>query len=286
MFTHKKQWVTFVLALIVSCPLVLSAAQKEGKESEKKGKKEKKEWTEVFEKGDEAHGRYARGALKKLPEGHKLRVTYHKIWDPSRGKTLEMVRTTVPLDKKGRRDGVEKHYKAFKGLQRTVTFEAGERHGPEKIYGLQRGTDQPRAIIQWKNGEKKEKKIFYSDGELNTVVKYEDGHPVGKSRSFDREGRLQRVVPYKNGNRHGKMITYWPETGKKKRVVPCVEGVVDGVVREYYKDGSKKAELPFRDDSLHGVTKHWDEDGKLERKRYWIEGNMVPQGVFKEKFEK
>lgn len=275
-----------LVSLVCLLALALSMAPAAEKEKENQPEGEPKVWTEVLEKGEKTRNRHVARLLKDLPEGHKLRVQFHKVWDMSKHDFVQMIKVATPLDEKDRPHGVQKHYRPWRGVQRTVTFQQGKRHGLEKIYDGGYGSKQPRVVIQWKDDRMQEKNIFHPNGQVSTEVKYEDGRPVGESRSFDPKGRLTRVVPYKDGRRHGEMVSYWPETGSKKRVVPCVEGTVEGVVRRFYEDGSKKAELPFRDDSLHGVERHWDEEGALERVRYWIDGELVPEGVFKEKFKK
>jgi hypothetical protein len=263
-------------------PVVCAAG--EGEAEKREG--EPKVWTEVLEKGDEARSRHTAKLLKELPEDHKLRVQFHKVWDMSRKDLVEMVKMSVPLDEKGRPDGVERHYRPWRGIQRTVTYEKGERNGLEEVYDGGYGSKQPRVVIEWKSDQMQKKTIFHPNGQVSTTVRYREGKPTGESCSFDPKGRLTRVIPYVDGKRHGDMVSYWPETGGKRRVVPCLQGRVQGTVREFYEDGSRKAELSFHDDSLHGVECRWDKDGKLSRVRYWINGELVPEGVFRERFEK
>lgn len=276
----NRHLVFLLMSLVI---LVCSPGVVHGAEGEKSG--ESTTWTEVLENGEEVSNRRVAQILENLPEGHKLRVTFHKVWGMSKKKLLTMLKVATPLDEKSRPHGLQQHFRPWRGVYRTVNYEKGQKHGLEKVFekGYEKGT--PKSVIEWARGERLSRKVFHPNGELGTIVKYENGEPIGESRSFGPEGRLTRVVRYEAGKRHGEMVTFWPETGEKKRVVPLEKGLVTGVVREYYKDGSKKAEMPFRRDSLHGVQKQWDEDGNLERRRYWLDGELVPRGVFDEKFE-
>jgi len=261
---------------------VVRAAEEAAKEPD-----EPKTRVAVFEKNAKVRDWQVMGALKALPDDHKLQVTFEQVWDMSPQKFVEIAKVLTPLNADGKPDGVESYFKEWKGLQRTISYKNGVKDGPEKVYEHADGRNEfVREETQWKEGKMAGKRIvYYPDGKVATEVTYEDGKPAGEGKSYDREGRLTQVIRYKDGKRDGEMTDYWPATGKPKRVVPCTAGVVNGLVKEYYEDGTLERELPFKNDALHGIEKHHDEKGNLTLTRYWLEGELVPEGVFKEKFK-
>lgn len=46
----------------------------------------------------------------------------------------------------------------------------------------------------------------------------------------------------------------------------------DGVVKEYYEDGTLMSEVPYINGQYHGVVKSYDEDGTLELEQVWVHG--------------
>jgi len=226
--------------------------------------------------------------VKKLPKNHKARVHVGKFYNQNSGNYNDRIDRMVMLGPDGKKDGVEWVYGGAGervGLKRKVPWKNGKRHGKEKVFS--RGPDgrYVQKVIPWKNGNiHGTKKVHHPSGKLMARVPYRNGKQYGKSKSFNDSGKLTQVVPYKNGKRHGRMVYYWSGTDQKKKVVPCKNGKVHGTARLFYKDGTKKAVMPFRKDVLHGVVKRYNENGELDRKRYWIDGEQVPKGVFDEKF--
>jgi len=221
------------------------------------------------------------GGYEDLPEGHKVHLTVRRIFEPSKRYEIDAPQVASAVDAKGQKDGEERYWSTYgHRLLRTVTYKAGARHGPEKMYGA----GYVKTEIPWQNGVVEGlRRVYHPNGQVMTEVRYEKGIPVGKGVSYDDQGRVIRVTEYADGLRSGSMTDYWPR--KCKRIVPYEKGVINGVVREYYENGNLKRERPFRSDILHGVERMYDESGDKSKtkSRYWLNGDLVSVGEFKEK---
>lgn len=295
--SNKTAMLRNILPALLLCAAALLTARPAAGGEEKEEENEKKGPRLILlEPGDPTptdfhHRQGPRGIIrridtfrKKLPEEHKAKIVVEKFFNMNYGKVDDRIARMVPLDEKDRRDGTELIFRKGR-LHREVPWVEGVRHGTETVYGTRRR--KPAKTVPWKKGKVHgEVKTYYPDGKVMSEASYVDGKLQGLSKSYSPEGKVIKVVPYRNGKRHGTMVDYWPKTGKKKKIVPCVEGKVEGTAKLYYEDGTLKAEIPFRNDSRHGIEKTYDEDGKLERRRYWLDGELVPEGVFEEKYEK
>ena len=219
---------------------------------------------------------------KVMPEGRKLRLTIRRTFEPSKQTMISAIQIVTPLDANGLKDGEERFYNIY-GYQllRSVTYRAGVRHGPEKLYA---SGQYPQTEIPWDNGAVRGlRRSFHPDGRLMTEIAYEDGRATGESKSYDPNGRVTRIAQFRNGQRDGLMTEYYPAPAK--RLVPYSKGLINGTVREFYENGKPKSEMTYKDDVLHGVEKQYDEDGKLSKTRYWLDGESVAEGEFKEKYK-
>ena len=76
-------------------------------------------------------------------------------------------------------------------------------------------------------------------------------------------------------------MQYWPDSeDTPRRITPYREGVVQGTVREFYQDGTLRKTMQFANGQPHGIQIQYDEKGKETRKRYWLDGDIVPKGTF------
>lgn len=225
---------------------------------------------------------YRLAPYKSLPEGHKIRLTIRRTFEPSKQTMISAIQIITPLDANGLKDGEERFYNIY-GYQllRSVTYREGVRHGPERLYA---SGEFPQTEIPWDNGVVRGvRRSFHPDGRLMTEIAYEDGRATGESKSYDPNGRVTRIAQFKNGQRDGLMTEYYP--APPKRLVPYAKGLINGTVKEFYENGKLKSETPYKDDVLHGVEKQYDEDGKLSKTRYWLDGESVAEGEFKEKYK-
>ncbi len=296
----KNHTVRFTcLAIFLTFTLISTAGVQEKKEGKDQSVKPR---TIVLEKGDQAptdfvHRVNPQGMTDKInkfledaPKKHKIKAEVGTFYNQNSGNYNHRIERMIVLGPDGKKDGIEWDYGGAGesvNLKRKVPWKEGKRHGTEKVFARAKGQGRyVRKKIPWKNGTiSGVKKVFHPSGTVMAKIPYKNGKQNGKSKSFNKDGKLTQVVPYKNGKRHGKMIYYWSGTDQKKKVVPCRNGKVNGTAKLYYKDGTLKAEMPFKNDVLHGIVKRYNEKGELDRKRFWIEGEQVPEGVFKDKYK-
>jgi antitoxin component YwqK of YwqJK toxin-antitoxin module len=56
--------------------------------------------------------------------------------------------------------------------------------------------------------------------------------------------------------------TYY-HNGRPDQEVPFVDGIINGIIREWHKSGALAREVPMKDGHRHGVCKQWDNKGEL-----------------------
>lgn len=299
MYDHCRRicvWMAVLFVCTVAHGIADDAQQSKGEEKNQDGDR-----VIVLEKGDEVPTNFKarvspRGIIKAIkdftedmPESHTAKIYVTKVLNQNYGEYDDALKRMVMLNPDGEKDGEEWMYDAKPEsvrLLRTIPWKHGVKNGEEKLYGESNNESYLKKTRTWKDGDiEGTVKVYYPDEEVMTEIPYKEGKQNGKSKSYTPDGKVKKVVPYKNGKRHGKVVEYWPGTDQKKKVVPCKDGEVNGEVQMYYEDGQLKAKMPFKEDSLHGVEIRYDEDGKEETKRYWHEGEAVPEGVYKSKHE-
>lgn len=231
-----------------------------------------------------AHFQRYMSLYEDLPAGHRVRLTVRRIFEPSKRHEIDAPQRIAAINAEGVKDGIEAYYGKYGyDLKKTVTYRDGVRHGPEKLYATADRRRYAKTVIPWVDGVVSGmRRVYHPNGQVMVEVKYENGRPVGTSTTCDETGRIVRTTEYADGARDGEMIDYYPR--KPKRIAPFENGQVNGVVREFYESGKLRSETPFRRDELHGVEKHYDENGEVTRTRYWLEGEMVPEGEFRQKY--
>ncbi len=238
---------------------------------------------------DKVDARFYETLMEDRPDDYSVRFVLQPVHDDSHNRDFLWARSGVPLDPKGRKDGVEHIRRSpwAHGAKHTIPWKQDARHGEERIYHWT--PDHKRVlktVVPWVEGRiHGEKKSFYPDGKVRSVTRYVKGDPVGESVTYMPDGKVVRRVRFKGGERHGETVDSFAGTDRPRRIVPYRKGKVHGLVREFHENGKTKREMLFRDNVLHGEEKHYDADGKLERTRYWIEGELVTEGVFKDKYK-
>jgi len=220
--------------------------------------------------------------LEKCPEGYKARVTLTQNFSnhPDHYGVNYYARSIVPLNPQGQPDGEETIYgPPGGGSLAIVPWKNGVKDGVEKVYD---GSNL-RAETPWKDGKiHGVKRTCFANGKLQSETTYEDGVANGPTRSYGPDGKVVREGTMRAGKRHGTLTDYWPGSDKPKRTAEYDMGRVVGLVREFYASGQLKREVPFRDNTMHGIEKEYDITGKVIRTRYWVDGNAVSQ----EEYEK
>ena len=278
----------YLMASIVLLLLALTSQLAAGAEGDRdKEHTDSNRRTVVLQGSNADHAAQIKRVLgKELPDDHTLKLVYIKVTrgTPSLG-LVEVLQMATSLNAHGERDGIEiqrdSSFMAY--LTRITPFVEGKRHGTERLYA--RG-GHVRATVEWVDGVRHGlRRSLMADGSVQTELMFENGIPVGQSKSYNAEGKVIEVTDYENGKKHGKRTQYWPDNPDVvRRAIPYVDGEVHGLAREYHDNGQLSKEMPFKNGLLHGKERHFDEEGKPIRTRYWLEGDVVPQGVFDKEF--
>lgn len=216
-----------------------------------------------------------------LPEGHKVRVTAKRIFDPSNRVHFDAPQKAVAIDQEGQKHGEENflnHYATE--VLKTVTWKHGVKHGPEKHWATANRKRYARTVIPWKDGKVDGvRRTYFPNGQVMVEVTYDNGVPVGHSTTYDQQGRVVRKTQFKDGLRHGERVDFFPP--QVRRRIPMKHGEVHGVVKEFDKQGNLVREIPFQHDLQHGVEKTYNNNGEVKETRYWLEGNPVSEREYR-----
>ena len=150
--------------------------------------------------------------------------------------------------KDGKREGVFKSYYAGGQVKSVGYYRAGKRDGLFKK--------------------------FYENGQLMFKAQYRAGAIEGNIEMFDVEGDLvrkwdakeRRDVPVKS-----------PPSSQGRIFDEGDEDAVFDLQKEYYKDGTLKAEKFYKNSKLEGVQKKYDKDGNLRMTLTYQDGKLVHQ---------
>lgn len=156
-------------------------------------------------------------------------------------------------------------------LVHTIEYDRGLRHGAERVYDA---NGNLRLLVPWQRGIiHGQRLVYHGDGQLMMSTPYSAGVADGNATRYDEKGRVVRTVGYRHGLRSGERVDW--HVRRPERIAPYQQGLLDGVVRDYWDNGKLKMERPFREDILHGIEKHYNREGKLVDSRYWWNGERV-----------
>jgi antitoxin component YwqK of YwqJK toxin-antitoxin module len=63
--------------------------------------------------------------------------------------------------------------------------------------------------------------------------------------------------------------------GNKRARYVYKDGLLEGVIEEWYADGVKSVECTFMNNQRHGTNTYWKTDGSLLKRQVWKAGKLV-----------
>ncbi len=93
-----------------------------------------------------------------------------------------------------------------------------------------------------------------------------------KSTYFD-NGQKESEIGFKEGLPDGN-VTIWYKDGKIKLIGCYKNGVEEGLMTEFYPNGFKKREIFFKDGIKSGIYKTWHNNGKRKTEANFINNNL------------
>jgi len=161
-------------------------------------------------------------------------------------------------------DGVWKFYDEKGNLAQLITYKAGKKDGPSKIF---KECHLAEVSIYEDGVQVGLEKQFYPDSSnalLKGEIPYEEGVKEGIAKFYAKDGRLVEIVNYKKGFVASReKVNQKDEKGRKQ-----------GLWKEYYPNGRLKTERRFKDDELNGYVKEYSSQGKLEGAELFLEGEQ------------
>lgn len=107
-------------------------------------------------------------------------------------------------------------------------------------------TGKREAIEPMMNGQIHGTARYYNpNGQLSSTIEYVHGKQTGKQIHYRANGSLEKIVMYKDGLPHGDQMSFY-DTGELKREWTSVNGVTEGIEREYDKDGYVMVAIEYR----------------------------------------
>lgn len=108
-----------------------------------------------------------------------------------------------------------------------------------------------------------EKKDYYPDGNLRTIIRYENGKREGISARYYNSGDLCFEQTYKDGKRNGP-YRWFHKSGKLHLYKEYKDDKLDGTFKEYnYSTSSVKYEGVYRDGVPCAPVKEYNKDGSV-----------------------
>ena len=126
---------------------------------------------------------------------------------------------------------------------------------------------------------------YYPTGELKECAEYIDGLLDGRLQKFDIQGRLREECDYYQGQKHGCDISYFANQ-RIQRLYLYTHGQPDGTCTEKYENGRLKEQHFYQKGILHQKSEFFNEQGVLERKILYHQGNKLYEEYLGDKGER
>ncbi len=159
----------------------------------------------------------------------------------------------------------------YGGIRYEGWFEDDKPYGEFKYYykdGSLKATTFYSAM-----GDSAKTKSFHNNGKVMAEGVYFKQLKEGKWLYYsDIDGALISEENYKSGQLHGKVITFYPESGKPAEILEFKQGKREGPLLKYFPEGSIMTEGTYMNDSLDGkFTLYWP-DGIIQVSGAYIHG--------------
>lgn len=130
-----------------------------------------------------------------------------------------------------------------------------------------------------KNGKKEGTWTTYypETGYIKSIASYTNGILMGPYIEFDERGRLTRQIGYENNVLSGKYGEF--KNGRPVRTMEYLNGLLDGMLREYNNKSQVVKEASYRKNQLDGKVSHYNDEGKLILEYIYKNGEKVSGGI-------
>jgi antitoxin component YwqK of YwqJK toxin-antitoxin module len=106
---------------------------------------------------------------------------------------------------------------------------------------------------------------YYDNGKINRKIYFEKNVPEGYAYEYDTDGRLITIEKYRKGTLLEKeKVNRFDDSGNKI-----------GIWQEFYEDGKLRNESNYKNGSLEGYHKEYDQNGALKLTLLYQEGKLI-----------
>ena len=123
------------------------------------------------------------------------------------------------------------------------------------------------------NNHVKVKKDYWDNGNLKSVLRYENDQLNGVCEWYLLNGKLQMEATYKDNKMNG-LLRRWYENGKIMEESWYKDGVQDSVFHAYSLKGILVEEGYYVDGKLNGEYKRWYENGQVFQEGQYVDDMM------------
>lgn len=122
--------------------------------------------------------------------------------------------------------------------------------------------NKPNSVVMEGNAINGIKRIYNSEGNLETETPYKDSLPDGLQKEYYKTGQLFRETPLVKGKPNG-IVKEYTTKGKIYREMPVTDGKANGIIKKYYENGALFSEAPFENGQPITGLKEYNEKGNL-----------------------
>lgn len=106
---------------------------------------------------------------------------------------------------------------------------------------------------------------YYADGKIRLTIPYKEGKKEGIAREYDREGNIITILEY-----HKNILINRQKVNRRNQ-----ENQKDGLWLEFYDDGKFRKEENYSNGLLDGYVREYDRNGNIKLVLYYKEGRLI-----------
>lgn len=116
---------------------------------------------------------------------------------------------------------------------------------------------------------------YFENEKVHFFAQYKNDTLHGKYQEYNEKGALIEESIYVDGKIEGEYLVYFP-IGKEyiQYKIPYQNGLLEGVVYEYYSNGQLESETPFKADKKSGLETDYFPNGQIQSTANYVDGKL------------
>lgn len=107
------------------------------------------------------------------------------------------------------------------------------------------------------------KKVLFGRKGPHEIQSFQEGLQEGLVQVFDEQGLLCRTYHIKDRLKHGEELEFYPNSAKKKISIHWHSGIIQGLVKTWYSNGSLESQREVGGNKKNGLSTAWYWDGSV-----------------------